>query len=118
MDEKTKNWVPVVRWVARIWSLAPIIFALAEIVFPHSEEGVVVPWIDWMVLSVAFLSVIGLALAWRWERLGGWISVVALAIFMVLFLVTVERSFPGVVIFLVGIGIPAALFLISAYADR
>jgi len=36
MDEKTKNWVPVVRWVARIWSLAPIIFALAEIVFPHS----------------------------------------------------------------------------------
>ena len=47
MDEKTKNWVPIVRWVAHIWSLAPIIFALAEIVFPHSEEGVVVPWTDY-----------------------------------------------------------------------
>jgi len=75
------------------------------------------PWIDWIVLSVLFISVIGLALAWRWGLLGGWISVVALAIFIVLFLVTVERPFPGVVIFLVGIGVPAALLLISAYAD-
>jgi hypothetical protein len=67
---------------------------------------------------VAFLSVLGLALAWRWERLGGWISAAALGIFLILFLITVERSFPAVLIFLVGIGVPAALFLISAYADR
>jgi hypothetical protein len=91
---------------------------LAEILFPHPEEGVTVPWTDWLTLSFAFISVIGLALAWRWERLGGWISAVALGIFLVMFLITVERSFPGVLIFLVGIGVPAALFLISAYADR
>ena len=118
MDDNSRSWVRVTRWVARIWSLGPILFALAEILFPHAEEGVAVPWTDWVTLSIAFISVIGLAIAWRWERLGGWISLVALAVFLVLFLITVERSFPGFLIFLVGIGVPAVLFLISAYADR
>lgn len=118
MDEKSKSWIRVTRWVARIWSLGPILFVLAEILFPHSEEDVPVPWTDWLALSLAFISVIGLALAWRWERLGGWISVTALAIFLAVFLITVEGTFPAVLIFLAGIGVPAALFLISAYADR
>jgi hypothetical protein len=118
MVENSRGWVQVTRWVARIWSLGPILFALAEIIFPHSEEGVPIHWTDWLALSLAFISVSGLALAWRWERLGGWISVVALAIFLVIFLIFVERSFPAVLIFLVGIGVPAILFLISAYAGR
>lgn len=118
MDENSRSWVRVTRWVARVWSLGPILFVLAEILFPHAEEGVPVPWTDWLALSMVFISVIGLALAWRWERLGGWISIAALAVFLVLFLITVERSFPAVLIFMVGIGVPAALFLISAYADR
>jgi hypothetical protein len=118
MDENKKGWVRWTRWVARIWSLGPILFVLAEIVFPHAEEGVPVSWMEWVTLSVAFMSVLGLALAWRWERLGGWIAVIALAIFTVLFLITVERSFPTVLIFLVGLGVPAALYLISDYAER
>jgi hypothetical protein len=117
MDENKKSWVRITRWVARIWSLGPILFALAEILFPHAEESVPVPWRDWMALSLAFLSVFGLALAWRWERLGGWISLITLAVFTIVFFITVERSFPTGLIFLVGIGVPAVLFLISAYAD-
>jgi hypothetical protein len=118
MDKKSKGWIRVTRWMARIWSLGPILFVLAEILFPHSEEGVAVPWTDWLALSLAFTSVVGLAIAWRWERLGGWISATALAIFLVVFLITVESTFPAVLIFLVGIGVPAGLFLVSAYADR
>ena len=118
MGEKTKKWVPIARWTARIWSLGPILFALAEIIFPHSEEGGAVAWTDWLALSVVFISLIGLALAWRWERLGGWISAVALVVFLVLFVLTVERFFPAVVIILVGIGVPAALFLVCAYFDN
>ena len=118
MEQKTKNWVPVVRWVARIWSLAPVIIALVVIVFSRAEEGVTVPWTDWAALSLLAVSVIGLALAWRWQRLGGWISLGALVLFLIVFLITVERSFPTFVIFLVGIGVPAVLFLISAYGDN
>jgi hypothetical protein len=118
MAEKTRRWVLVTRWVARIWSLGPILFALAEILFPHAEEGVEVPLMDWLALSLAFISVIGLALAWRWERLGGWLSLATLVVFTILFTINVERIFPAVLFFMFGIGIPAVLFLITSYADR
>ena len=117
MDENKKGWVKVTRWVARIWSLGPILFALLVILTPDVNQEVTVHWTEWLTLSLAFLSVLGLAIAWRWERLGGWIAVISLAIFTVLFLITVERYFPTVLIFLAGIGVPAALYLISSYAE-
>ena len=118
MAENTSRWVRVTRWVARIWSLGPILFALGEIIFPHAEEGVDVSLTDWLMLSLVFISVFGLVLAWRWERLGGWLSLVTLAVLSILFLIIVERSFPALLIILVGIGVPGVLFLVSAYADR
>ena len=117
MEQKTRKWVPVVRWVARIWSLAPILFFLAEIIFPHSEEGVAIQWVEWVSLGLVATSVVGLALAWRWERLGGWISLGTLSVFLVVFLITNERAFPAFVILLAGIGVPAVLFLVSAYGQ-
>ena len=117
MDENKKGWVKVTRWVARIWSLGLILLVLLVILTPDVNQEVAVPWTDWLNLSIVFISVLGLALAWRWERLGGWIAVISLAIFTVLFLITVERFFPTVLIFLAGIGIPAALYLISSYAE-
>jgi hypothetical protein len=117
MDRKNKR-ISIIRWVARVWSLLPILWGLAEVLFPHGGDTEAVPWTDWLALSLLGLSVVGLALAWRWERLGGWISVAALAVFIVVFLITVERSFPSSLIFLFGIGIPASLFLIAAYMKQ
>lgn len=118
MNKNTRSWVRITRWIARLWSLVPITFALAEVLFPHTEGSEIIPWTDWLALVIALLSIIGLAIAWRWELLGGWISLIALVVFTTLFVVTVDRSFPTVLIFLVGIGVPAGLFLISGYAQR
>ena len=118
MGESGKGWVKMTRWVARIWSLGPILITLVVIIGPDENVVEPVPWTDWLALSLIFISVLGLAIAWRWERLGGWISIGFLVIFMVVFLITVERSFPTWLIFLVGIGVPAVLFLISYYASR
>ena len=117
MDENKKGWVRVTRWVARIWSLGPILFALIVVLSPDDNLVEPVPWTDWLNLSLIFIAVVGLAIAWRWERFGGWIAVVFLAISIVLFVLTVERYFPTVLIFLVAIGVPAALYLISDYAE-
>jgi hypothetical protein len=117
MDENKKGWVRYTRWVARIWSLGPILFAFAQIFSRDDNIVEPIPWTDWLTLSLIFVAVLGLAIAWRWERLGGWITVGFLVMFMVVFLITVERSFPTWLIFLVGIGTPAALYLISFYAE-
>ena len=117
MEKKT--WVPIVRWIARIWSLFPILFALAEIISPgHGiQEDVVVPWTDWLALSILGVSVLGLAIAWRWENIGGWLSLGALVIAMVVFLLTVEHFYPTILIFTFGIGTPAVLYLVAAAND-
>lgn len=117
MDKNRKSWVRWTRWIARIWSLGPILFALGEILFPHSDEGVEVPWTDWLNLSLIFVALLGLVLAWRWERLGGWMAVIFLSVFLVLFFINVEGSFPSGLIFLAAVGVPAVLFLISSYAE-
>ena len=118
MEGKRRRWVTVARWVARIWSLVPIAWALAEVLSPHGGEVVSVTWQEWATLTLLGISVVGLAVAWRWEQLGGWISLAALAVFMVVFLLTVERNFPAWLIFLVAIGTPAVLFLVCGYASK
>jgi hypothetical protein len=106
-----KNWIPVVRWVARIWSLFPIIWAILEVISPHSEEGIEVPVSDYVNLSIIGVCLLGLALAWRWEKLGGWIALVALGVFTVVFMLTKENVFPAILIIVLGLGIPAGMFL-------
>jgi hypothetical protein len=118
MESKRKRWLTVARWVARIWSLVPIAWSLAEVLFPHGGETVEVTLEEWITLALLGIAVVGLAVAWRWELPGGWISLGALAIFTVVFLLTVERNFPTVLIFLVAIGTPAVLFLVCGYASR
>jgi magnesium-transporting ATPase (P-type) len=70
-----------------------------------------------LALAILGISIIGLAAAWRWERIGGWISTAALIIFVVVFLLTVERSYPMVFLFVLGIGVPAGLFLTAAHNE-
>lgn len=118
MESKTTRWIGIARWTARLWTLAVALFALGEIIFSRGEKGAAVPWTDWLVLSLLGISIIGLILAWIWERLGGWLSIGALVVFAVIFLITVGHPFPAIIIFLLGIGIPASLFLFCASTDR
>jgi hypothetical protein len=107
----------LVRWIARVWSLVPILFGFMHVFAPDNDPNIVVPWTDWLALSLAAVCLAGLAIAWRWERLGGWIALGALAAFSAVFLITVERFFPVIVIFLIALGLPAVLFLVAARQD-
>ena len=66
------------RRVARIWSIVVIgitlVMAVAHIVVPESEATDYPP-IEKLLPVVMFLSVVGLAIAWRWEGVGGAINV-------------------------------------------
>ncbi len=67
-----------VRRVARIWSIVIIgitlVAAVAHIVVPE-PEATDYPPLENLLPVVMFLSVLGLAIAWRWEGVGGAINV-------------------------------------------
>ena len=73
----------ILRWVARVWSV-PSIFAL---LLPYFVEGVY--WLQATSVREAighlcfFAILVGLVLAWRWEGLGGALTVAGLAAFYV-----------------------------------
>lgn len=109
----------ILRWAARVLSLGPILFVLAEIVFPHSDPDVQVPWQDWVLVGIMFTSVLGLALAWRWERFGGWVTITAYVVFLGGFALVRGEFFPILGMWVLSlILVPAVLFLMSASARR
>jgi hypothetical protein len=94
-DRATK-WI---RWIARIWSSPIIVYALIMLTGyawnlvtigkadPYTVEGY--PLIEALPPILMFLSVLGLGIAWRWERLGGAITLVF--IFAALLLLLIQR---------------------------
>jgi len=79
-DRATKR----IRRIARIWSFPIIVYALMMLTGyawnwvtigkadPYAVEGY--PLVEAIPPILMFLSILGLAIAWRWEKLGGAIS--------------------------------------------
>ena len=78
-----KRVVTSIRWIARIWSI-PSITAL---LLPYFVEGLY--WlgatsIREVIGHICFFAVlVGLILAWRWEGLGGGLTVTGIVVFYV-----------------------------------
>ena len=126
-DSSRKRVTKWIRWVARIWSLPIILYALIMLVGyswswittgvadPHAVEDV--PLVEALPPILMFLSVLGLGVAWRWERLGGAITLVFVLAVLVLLLIQtpIARDFPrSAVPYLMSlvVAIPGALFLV------
>ena len=125
------------RWGGRIWSLPIIAYALlmasgytwnwatTGVADPYAVEDV--PLIETLPPIFMFLSVAGLGIAWRWERLGGTLAIVfQLAALMVLLIDrpimhAVTRDFPRSAIpYLMSmfIIIPGVVFLVCGWRSR
>lgn len=102
---KTRGIVQVVRWLARAGSLASIGLLLAFLV----GEGR--PPITCKTVLFPFGVMVGLLVAWRFERTGGMIAVACLLVFYALEQVG-GGAFPKGSAFWL-ISAPGALFLIS-----
>jgi hypothetical protein len=117
-----------IRWTARIWSFPIITYALLMLVGyawnwattgvadPHVVEDY--PAIETLPPILLFLSVLGLGIAWRWERLGGVISVVFLLATLLSLLVqrATAEDFPRSAIpylMTLIVAVPGVLFLVS-----
>jgi len=109
-----KKQAKALRWLARIVALAilalglPFYFGYGNpLPFINPEYGLA----ENIGLSAFPLILIGMALGWKYEKLGGYLIVVPMALAFVLGLMT-EADFPG--IFLVAL-IPGLLYLWLGY---
>jgi len=123
----------LIRRIARIWSVPIILYSLMMLTGyawnwltigtadPYAVEGY--PLIEALPPILMFLGVLGLAIAWRWERLGGVINLVFLLGVIVLLLITrpLTDDFSRFVIpylMTIVIAIPGILFLVSWRRSR
>jgi len=128
-DRKTK----LIRRIARIWSVPIILYSLMLLTGyawnwltigkadPYAVEGY--PFVEALPPILMFLAVLGLAIAWRWERLGGVINLVFLLGVIVLLLITrpLTEDFSRFVIpylMTIVIAIPGILFLVCWRRSR
>jgi hypothetical protein len=122
---RVTKWI---RWVARVWSFPIILYTLFMLVGyawnwvtigvadPHAVEDY--PPIEALPPILMFLSVLGLGIAWRWERWGATIAIVfQLATISVLLVQgSITQDFPRSAIpylMTMIIAVPGLLFLVS-----
>ena len=117
MNTKT---IQVIRWIARIWAALMLAFMLFMFIAHIVEDGIGPEFSLTLRESLMMVSMIasiaGLALAWKWERLGGILTVGGMAAFY-LFDFAFSGSFPRTPTFFV-VAFPGILFLILTYTGN
>lgn len=112
--------INIIRWVARIWAALMVAFMLFMFGAHIVDDGLGLPFNltarDGLMMASMFILVLGLALAWKWEKLGGWMTVLGLVAFY-LFDYLFTGDFPRGTVFHI-IAFPGILFLIAAYAKE
>jgi hypothetical protein len=107
-----------IRWVARIWSLLVFALALMMIFTPDPYATEPVPAEDWFLLSLWGVAILGLLVAWRWERAG---AILTLAVMFIRELAWVILKGGWIISFLIVWALlapPAILFLVAWRSER
>ena len=123
----------LIRWIARIWSFPIIAYALLLIIY-YSWNLVTIgvadpkavkdyPPIEALPPIFIFLSIFGLSIAWRWEQLGGIITIVfqLVAFSFPLIYSLFAQDFPHLAVpyfLLMIIVTPGLLFLVCWWRSR
>ena len=112
-----KGQLKIIRWFARIISLIVILFGLPfyfgygnPLPFANADYSM---W-DNVMLTMFPLIFIGLALGWKYEKIGGYLVVIPMIIGFIIGLTT-EADF--MINMLIGI-IPGALYLLVGYNKK
>jgi len=122
VDKATKR----IRLIARIWSAVIIAYALIMFIGytvnlvttgtadPYAEEDY--PFVENLPPIFMFLAIIGLGIAWRWEKIGGIITLgfclVTTPIILIHWPITEDLRFIGPLILVIIIAFPGILFLL------
>lgn len=108
----------VMRWVARVWSLFALALALLIALSPDPHATQPISLSDILWLSPWGIAILGLLIAWLWERLGALITILTMFVReLVFYLVHREWTINFLLVWALVIP-PAILFLLAAHLDR
>ena len=136
MTKDNENRNQITKWtrrIARIWSFPIIVYALLMLIGyawswvttgvadPYAVEGY--PPVEALPPILMFLGVLGLGIAWRWERLGGAINLFFQTTVILLLLITrpITHDFSRSAIpyfMSMVVAIPGILFLVCWWRSR
>jgi len=118
----TANAVPrsvkIIRWIARIWSILIFVVALLEIFTPDPNATEPVPVADWFLLSLWGVAILGLLVAWRWELVGGIITIATMFIRELAWVILKGHWLVNFLIVWLFVVPPAILFLVAWGLER
>jgi len=104
--------VKITRWTARVWSLLAIGLGLL-IFIPDSESAGPIAPVDKFLLSLTGFAMLGLIIAWRWERTGGIFTIAILFIREIAWVILKGNWMLGFLVLWFFFLPPAILFLIA-----
>ena len=71
--------IKILRWIARIWSVLVLIFAILLLLTQLLvDSGEAPTTLYWVLFGLWFIAVLGLMAGWRWEIAGSVIAITAL----------------------------------------
>lgn len=105
------------RWTARLWSLPLIAGTFLVAAGPLNPVPFKFGYIELLLSSLSAMSfAVAFVVAWRWERIGGWIAIVCAVAFTTFFAVRFRHLPLGPMDSL--FWAPAVLFLLSGYSHK
>jgi hypothetical protein len=107
-----------IRLIARIWSILVFGLTLLRIITPDPYAVEPVPASDWFLLSLWGVAVLGLLLAWRWELIGGCITIISMLLRELFWVMLRGDWMVEFLIFWVFVVPPAILFLVAWKLER
>jgi hypothetical protein len=91
---------------------------IAEIIAAFTTESEPYPFYENLIPFTLFTAIVGLAVAWRWEGVGGAIVIVSVLVNLGVYLFTGRTAVGAVMLILTPILIPGILFLVVWFQSR
>ena len=117
-----ESWIRILRRTARIWSGVIITFGIlmfiGEIIESQSMDLEPYPWFENLIPVALGLAVVGLAVAWKYEGIGGGMAIGFAVVNLLLYIATGRTRVGAVVLILLPVVVPGLMFLICWRSSR
>ena len=111
-------FVKILRWTARIWSLLATVFAMVVALSPDPYAVNPITAREIFMLSLWLVAMLGLLLAWRFERLGALITVIIMPLREVLYFLFYREWTINFLLIWALVMPPAAMYLLAWSKDH